>query len=60
MLFLTLDVQKEGESQWVTSTGGEGEGESTREGAGPFWNDFKISILVNLYGSDWFDLAAAS
>lgn len=23
------------------------------------WNDFKISILVILYGSDCFDLAAA-
>lgn len=28
-------------------------------GAGLFWSNFKISILVSLYGSDWFDLAAA-
>lgn len=28
-------------------------------GLGGCWNHFKISILVSLHGSDWFDLAAA-
>lgn len=37
-------------------------GVQPREGereSGAFWNNFKISILVILYGSDCFDLAAA-
>lgn len=52
-LFLTLDLQKKGGITVGYSHRG------VREKSWAFWKDFKISILVILYGSDSFDLAAA-